>query len=96
MAKITEIGWEEFSALPLAEKKIYFENPDGDGMPYHTLFAQQFDRGLLERLCLLANRIRFINKSKEGDALLLAAFFAHVPFASSGVPDSRHHHRFGA
>jgi hypothetical protein len=25
MAKITEIGWEEFSALPLAEKKIYFE-----------------------------------------------------------------------
>ena len=76
MAKITEIGWEEFSALPLAEKKIYFENPDGDGMPYHTLFAQQFDRGLLERLCLLANRIRFINKSKEG-ALYLKSVLAH-------------------
>ena len=76
MAKITEMGWEEFSALPLAEKKIYFENPDGDGMPYHTLFAQQFDRGLLERLCLLANRIRFINKSKEG-ALYLKSVLAH-------------------
>ena len=76
MAKITEIGWEEFSALPLAEKKIYFENPDGDGLPYHTLFAQQFDRGLLERLCLLANRIRFINKSKEG-ALYLKSVLAH-------------------
>ena len=76
MAKITEIGWEEFSALPLAEKKIYFENPDGDGMLYHTLFAQQFDRGLLERLCLLANRIRFINKSKEG-ALYLKSVLAH-------------------
>ena len=76
MAKITEICWEEFSALPLAEKKIYFENPDGDGMPYHTLFAQQFDRGLLERLCLLANRIRFINKSKEG-ALYLKSVLAH-------------------
>ena len=76
MAKINEIGWEEFSALPLAEKKSYFENPDGDGMPYHTLFAQQFDRGLLERLCLLSNRIRFINKSKEG-ALYLKSVLAH-------------------
>ena len=76
MAKITEIGWEEFSALPFAEKKICLESPDGDGMPYHTLFAQQFDRGLLERLCLLANRIRFINKSKEG-ALYLKSVLAH-------------------
>jgi aspartate carbamoyltransferase catalytic subunit len=45
-------------------------------MPYHTLFAQQFDRSILERLCNLANRIRFINKSKEG-ALYLKSVLAH-------------------
>ncbi|MBR4614113.1 MAG: aspartate carbamoyltransferase [Kiritimatiellae bacterium] len=45
-------------------------------MPYHTLFAQQFSRPLLERLCALANRIRFINKSREG-ALYLKSVLAH-------------------
>jgi aspartate carbamoyltransferase catalytic subunit len=45
-------------------------------MPYHTLFAQQFDRALLERLCALSNRIRFINKSREG-ALYLKSILAH-------------------
>ena len=76
MSKLTEIGWEEFSALPLVEKREYLTREEGDGMPYHTLFAQQFDRGLLERLCALANRIRFINKSKEG-ALYLKTVLAH-------------------
>ena len=76
MAKLTEIGWQEFSNLSLEEKKPYLMRWEGDGMPYHTLFAQQFDRALLERLCLLANRIRFINKSKEG-ALYLKSILAH-------------------
>ena len=76
MARLTDISWEEFSGLELEAKKPYLERPDGQGMPYHTLFAQQFDRGLLERLCALANRIRFINKSKEG-ALYLKNVLAH-------------------
>jgi len=76
MARLTDISWEEFSALGLERKKPYLEREEGDGMPYHTLFAQQFDRGLLERLCALANRIRFINKSKEG-ALYLKSVLAH-------------------
>ncbi len=66
MARLNEIGWEEFSKLDLEAKRPYLEREEGDGMPYHTLFAQQFDRRILERLCALANRIRFINKSKEG------------------------------
>ena len=77
MAKLTEIGWEEYSGLSLDEKRPYLARWEGDGMPYHTLFAQQFDRGLLERLCALANRIRFINKSKEG-ALYLKNVLAHM------------------
>ncbi len=76
MKKLTEIDWESFSALSLEEKKPYLMRWEGDGMPYHTLFAQQFDRALLERLCALANRIRFINKSKEG-ALYLKSVLAH-------------------
>ncbi len=74
MLRLTDIGWESFAALPLEAKRPYLARPDG--MPYHTLFAQQFDRGLLERLCALANRIRFINKSKEG-ALYLKNVLAH-------------------
>ena len=76
MAKITEISWENFEALSLEEKKTYLQRGEGDTMPYHTLFAQQFDRSLLERLCALSNRIRFINKSKEG-ALYLKSVLAH-------------------
>lgn len=76
MGKLTEISWEDFEALPLEAKKPYLENPEGGGLPYHTLFAQQFDRSSLERLCALANRIRFINKSKEG-ALYLKNVLAH-------------------
>lgn len=76
MKNISQIGWEEFSGLSLEEKRPYLARPEGDGMPYHTLFAQQFDRDLLERLCALSNRIRFINKSKEG-ALFLKNVLAH-------------------
>ena len=76
MARLTEIGWESFHALGLEEKKPYLAREGGDGMPYHTLFAQQFDRPLLERLCALANRIRFINKSREG-ALYLKGLLAN-------------------
>lgn len=74
--KLTEISWEDYSALPLDARKAYLARPEGDGMPYHTLNAQQFDRDVLERLCALANRIRFINKSKEG-ALYLKNVLAH-------------------
>ena len=73
---LTEISWEAYSALPLEEKRAYLTRPESGGMPYHTLFAQQFDRAILDRLCALATRIRFINKSREG-ALYLKGLLAH-------------------
>ena len=76
MAKLTEISWADFQGLSLTAKRPYLVRAEGDTMPYHTLFAQQFDRPLLERLCALANRIRFINKSREG-ALFLKGILAH-------------------
>ena len=76
MNRLTEISWEDYEALSLDAKRPYLEREEGDGMPYHTLFAQQFDRALLERLCALANRIRFINKTREG-SLFLKGILAH-------------------
>ena len=76
MAKLTEIPWTDFEALPLEAKKPYLEHPELPDTPYHTLFAQQFDRPLLERLAALANRIRFMAKSKEG-ALYLKSLLPH-------------------
>ena len=76
MSRLTDISWDDFSALSLEAKRPYLERFEGDGLPYHTLFAQQFDRDTLERLCALANRIRFINKTKEG-ALFLKSILAH-------------------
>ena len=76
MARLTEIGWEEYEALPLEAKRPYLENYSLPGTPYHTLFAQQFGRDLLERLAALANRIRFMAKSKEG-ALYLKSLLPH-------------------
>jgi aspartate carbamoyltransferase catalytic subunit len=61
---IIDISWEEFAALPTEEKVPYLQQPDGT--PYHTLFAQQFDPALLERLCSLANSIRGIAKTRVG------------------------------
>ena len=76
MAKLTEISWSDFEALPLEAKKPYLANTELPDTPYHTLFAQQFDRRLLERLAALANRIRFMAKSKEG-ALYLKSLLPH-------------------
>ncbi|MBQ8113241.1 MAG: aspartate carbamoyltransferase [Kiritimatiellae bacterium] len=76
MHKLTEIAWPEFEALPLEAKKPYLENYEIPATPYHTLFAQQFDKPLLERLAALANRIRFMAKSKEG-ALYLKSLLPH-------------------
>jgi aspartate carbamoyltransferase catalytic subunit len=76
MKKLTEIGWEDFHSLALNAKAPYLARWGGDGEPYHTLFAQQFDRPLLERLAALSNRIRFINKSREG-SMYLKSLLAH-------------------
>ena len=76
MAKLTDIAWEAFERLPLESKRPYLENGAIPDTPYHTLFAQQFDRDLLERLAALANRIRFMAKSKEG-SLYLKSLLPH-------------------
>ncbi len=69
MAKrIFDVSWDQFQTLSLAEKTPYLMQTDG--VPYHTLIAQQFGHSLLERLALLANEIRAIAKTRAGTEFL--------------------------
>lgn len=60
-------AWEAFRALPLKDKLPVFSRR---GRLYDCLFAQQFNRELLDRLIRLADRMREITKRREGDEFL--------------------------
>ena len=62
MKSLHDLPWEEYSALPLEAKVPLLARPDG--MPFHTLFAQQFGRAQLDALCELTTKIRLIAKSR--------------------------------
>lgn len=72
--KLTDYTWEEFSQLPMPTKVECFKREDG--FPAHTLFAQQFDRETLDRLCDLATKIRKIAKKRDG-MLFLNSLLSH-------------------
>lgn len=65
---LAEIGWQEFKRLTLHEKGEYLNE---NARPMHTLIAQQFSRGMLERICELADKIRLISKTETGRRFLL-------------------------
>ena len=73
--RIIDIGWEEFEKLPLIEKTPYLTRPENGG-PFHTLFAQQFDRERLEALAATASAIRAIAKTRDG-AMFLHSLICH-------------------
>ena len=60
---LKEISWEEYQALSVSERVPYFLR---NGKPYHALFAQQYDRASLERICELATHVRKIAKTRGG------------------------------
>lgn len=57
------ISWNDYQQLSVNERAPYFAR---DGKPYHALFAQQYDRPVLERLCHLATSVRKIAKTRGG------------------------------
>ncbi len=63
-ARIIDVSWDDFLALPIEEKSRLVTKRDG--LPFHTLFAQQFDREALDALCELASEIRTIAKGRAG------------------------------
>ena len=64
MSMLHDLSWEEYCAQKMPQKVASLAR--ADGMPYHTLFAQQFGRRELDRICELATKIRFIAKSHDG------------------------------
>ena len=64
MSTLHDISWSDYSGLPLESKVPLLAR--ADGMPFHTLFAQQFGRAQLDSLCELTTKIRFIAKTREG------------------------------
>ncbi len=71
---VSDLDWNAFSALPTESKVTFFAREDG--FPFHTLFAQQFDRLLLDRLGGLATQIRTVAKTKSG-MLFLQGLLGH-------------------
>lgn len=71
--RFTRIAWDDFKDLDYASKVDYFNR---DGLPFHTLVAQQFNRRMLDELGRLATRIRRISKSRPG-ARFLSSLLDH-------------------
>ena len=66
--RLVDISWESFNALPVEQKTPYLAQ--SDGTPFHTLFAQQFDLDMLDRVTHLATEIRGIAKTRAGMGFL--------------------------
>lgn len=71
---ITDYSWTEFQNMSMPEKVISLSR--NDGTPFHTLFAQQFNKANLDKLCRLATEIRTIAKTRYG-MTFLRSLLAH-------------------
>lgn len=60
-------GWEEFFNQPMDDKLDMFSR---NGRIYDVIYAQQFDREFLDRLCRLADYVRQLAKTKMGSRKL--------------------------
>ncbi|MBQ7666536.1 MAG: hypothetical protein IJS46_00890, partial [Kiritimatiellae bacterium] len=87
MKRLADYTWEEYSALDLAEKAECLLRPDG--MPSSTIFAQQFGRASLDRLCDAATKIRSIAKSRSGMEFLKGLLFHKRAMIYFTQPSSR-------
>ena len=87
MKRTIDYTWEQFEALPMEQKCACLAKPDG--MPFCTLFAQQFDRARLDRLCALATQIRQIAKSRAGMEFLQGLLFHKRAMIYFTQPSSR-------
>lgn len=78
--------WEEFEKLSYNDKSRFCKK---DGRAYHTLFAQQFDRKMLDRLGELATKIRRIAKTKQGMTFLQSSLSHKRAMLYFSQPSSR-------
>jgi len=67
---VKNVSLEQFSALPTTDKITHLGADGAVGEPFHVLFAQQFDRRILDSLFALTDKIRHTHKTPEGAAFL--------------------------
>ena len=87
MKRLTDYTWQEYSALGVRDKAECLARPDG--MPLATIFAQQFGRDALDRLCDAATKIRSIAKSRSGMEFLRGLLFHKRAMIYFTQPSSR-------
>lgn len=79
-------SWEQFDAMEASGKLPLFAK---DGRMYDCLFAQQFDRELLDRLISVANKLREITKTRAGDHFVSNLLFDKRAMLFFNQPSSR-------
>ena len=57
------LSWDAYQELEINDRVPYLLR---NGKPYHTIFSQQYDRAVMERLCEVATRVRRIAKTRGG------------------------------
>ena len=71
-----KVSWETYKALDVSERIPYLSRSLDSMEPFHVLYAQQFDRSMLDDLCGLADDIRKLHKDPRG-AAFLAGLLSH-------------------
>ena len=66
-------GWEDFYNIDVSDKLDFFSKKN---RLFDIIFAQQFDRTFLDFMCILANQIRLLAKTKSG-AQVLSHLLSH-------------------
>ncbi|MEM3702729.1 MAG: hypothetical protein QXZ69_02615, partial [Candidatus Micrarchaeia archaeon] len=79
-------SWDEFSRLKIEDKLPLFSK---NGRVYDVLFSQQFDRESLDYLCSLADKLREITKTREGDRFVSDLLFDKRAILVFNQPSSR-------
>lgn len=79
-------GWDDFSKMKIEDKLPLFSK---DERVYDVLFAQQFDRKSLDYLCNVADKLRQITKTKEGDRFVSDLLFDKRAILVFNQPSSR-------
>lgn len=84
-----QIGWDRYVALDVSQRIPYLRKADSENEPFHILYAQQFDRSMLDQLCALADHIRKIHKSLDGAKFLHGLLSNHAALNLFAQPSTR-------
>jgi aspartate carbamoyltransferase catalytic subunit len=83
------ISWEEYVALDVSQRIPFLSKDEAEDEPFHVLYAQQFDRAMLDQLCGLADHIRRLHKSPDGAKFLMSLLSSQAALNLFAQPSTR-------